>query len=88
MVIDSDKYGEFRLKEEFLAPHQNRPVRWGFGSFYRVTYKCTYTAAAARGVGDRSARYQRNGHGRAARRAPEWDPVPAVAASDRLYSSL
>jgi ribonucleoside-triphosphate reductase (thioredoxin) len=43
MIVDTDKYGQFRLEEEFLAPYKNRPVRWGFGTLSWVTYKRTYS---------------------------------------------
>jgi ribonucleoside-triphosphate reductase (thioredoxin) len=43
MIIDTDKYGQFRLEEEFLTPYKTRPVRWGFGTLSWVTYKRTYS---------------------------------------------
>jgi adenosylcobalamin-dependent ribonucleoside-triphosphate reductase len=43
MIVDVDRYGGFALDEEFLVPYRIRPVRWGFGSLSRVTYKRTYS---------------------------------------------
>jgi len=42
MLIDVDRYGAFRLDEEFLDTYRERPVRWGFGALSWVTYKRTY----------------------------------------------
>jgi ribonucleoside-triphosphate reductase (thioredoxin) len=43
MIIDVDRYGTFKLDEEFLAPYRVRPVRWGFGALSWVAYKRTYS---------------------------------------------
>jgi hypothetical protein len=43
MIVDVDRYGVFRLIDEFLAPYRQRPVQWGFGTLSWVTYKRTYS---------------------------------------------
>ncbi len=43
MIVDVDRYGEFRLESAFLEPYRRKPVPWGFGSLSWVTYKRTYS---------------------------------------------
>jgi len=43
MIVDVDRYGEFRLPEEFFEPYKKRPVHWGFGALSWITYKRTYS---------------------------------------------
>ncbi len=43
MIVDVDRYGSFRLHEEFLAPYRDRSVPWGFGTLSWVIYKRTYS---------------------------------------------
>lgn len=43
MIVDINRYGYFRLRNEFLAPYLDLPVRWGFGALSWVTYKRTYS---------------------------------------------
>ncbi len=43
MIIDVDKYGPFRIREEFFESYRRRPVNWGFGALSRVTFLRTYS---------------------------------------------
>jgi adenosylcobalamin-dependent ribonucleoside-triphosphate reductase len=43
MIVDVDRFGEFRLDPEFLAGYRDRPANWGFGALSWVTYKRTYS---------------------------------------------
>lgn len=43
MLIDTDRFGLFRLPGDFLEEYRNRPVQWGFGALSWVTYKRTYS---------------------------------------------
>jgi len=42
MIVDVDRYGTFRLGDDFLEAYRGRPVGWGFGDLSRVTYERTY----------------------------------------------
>jgi ribonucleoside-triphosphate reductase len=43
MLVDVDRYGEFRLPAEFVGQYSSRPVRWGYGALSWVTYRRTYS---------------------------------------------
>jgi ribonucleoside-triphosphate reductase len=48
MIIDVDRYGEFRLPADFVEQYSSRPVPWGFGALSWVTYKRTYSRGGER----------------------------------------
>lgn len=43
MYVDIERYGTFRLQDDFLEPYRRRRVPWGFGELSRVTYQRTYS---------------------------------------------
>ncbi|MBN1946686.1 MAG: hypothetical protein JW797_13510 [Bradymonadales bacterium] len=43
MIVEVDRYGPFRLEDQFLEPYHHRPVPWGFGALSWVTFKRTYS---------------------------------------------
>ncbi|MGM0576651.1 MAG: fused protease/ribonucleoside-triphosphate reductase [Myxococcota bacterium] len=43
MILDVDRYGAFRLDDEFLEDYRRRSVRWGFGALSQVTFRRTYS---------------------------------------------
>jgi ribonucleoside-triphosphate reductase len=48
MIVDVDRYGEFRLPDDFLESYSTRPVKWGFGALSWITYKRTYSREGER----------------------------------------
>jgi len=43
MIVDVDRFGEFRLDPAFLESYAQRPVAWGFGALSWLTYVRTYS---------------------------------------------
>jgi len=43
MYVDIDKFGTFRLDDNFLQPYSRQPVRWGFGALSWVTFRRSYS---------------------------------------------
>lgn len=42
MFIDVDRYGTWKLPDDFVESYRHRPVPWGFGALSWVTYQRTY----------------------------------------------
>ncbi len=43
MIVDVDRFGQFKLPEAFLAAYKDRLPAWGFGALSWVTFKRTYS---------------------------------------------
>ena len=43
MLMDVERTGHFRFREDFLEPYRKRPVGWGFGALSWITFKRTYS---------------------------------------------